>query len=83
VTDDNATGERLGHVLLAIVRFVCGAAIGAFLFVVIAVRIAHWMKRWDLLSVSLFIAFVVVCGLLAALFGERFFDWVKDHFWDD
>lgn len=82
MSDDNAAGERLGHVLLAMVRFVYGAAIGVFLFAFIAVRIAHWADCWDFLSVSLFVAFVGGSGLLAVLFGNRFINWFLRVFFD-
>ena len=74
MSDDNAAGERLGHMLLAMVRFVCGAAIGVALYAFTVGYIVRVTRYWDLFSVSLFVAFVVVCGLLAVLFGNRFIE---------
>ena len=73
---DNAAGERLGHVLLAIVRFVCGTGVGLLIWLWLASDLTE--GGWLLL-----IACIAVPGLLAVLFGDRFFDWFLAFFFGD
>jgi hypothetical protein len=83
VSDDNAAGERLGHLLLAMVRFVCGGAAGALLFAIIMGQVSRVADGWGLMSVLLFLAFVGVSGLFAVFFGDRFFDWFLGFLFGD
>ncbi len=61
------------RVLCAIGRFVLGALIGGFLF------LGSWyVWEWNL---YLFGFFTIAGGLAAVIFGDRFFEFVKEHWW--
>jgi len=80
--DENTTGKLLGHILLAIVRFIIGAVIGLSFFLLVAnvvVRIARDASSLDPLVAA---GFAVVFGLLAVVFGNRFINLFIDHFRD-
>ena len=79
---NNVTGKLLGHILLAIVRFVIGAVIGLFSFLVVAglaVRITGDASSFDPLVAA---GFAVVLGLLAVVFGNRFINSFIENFRD-
>ena len=71
MTDDNATGKVLGHVLLMIVRFVCGAGVGFLIWLWLVSELAG--AGWPLLIVC-----VTVPGLLVVLLGTRILRWAAE-----
>jgi len=80
--DDEAKGRILGHILLFAIRFACGGAIG-FGVAVLIVRcklVIYWDSAW--FNPCFLGACVIVCGVLAALFGDRFFEWVRERLFE-
>jgi len=80
--DDEAKGRIFGRILLFSVRFACGGAVG-FGVAVVIMR-CKLVIYWDLAYFSPWFVggCVVVCGVLAALFGDRLFEWVRERLLD-
>ena len=76
VTDDNVPGKALGHVLLAIVRFVCGAFLGFLAFLLVASYVFRFARDSAFFHPLVLGGFVVACGVLAVIFGDRFLEWI-------
>ncbi len=74
--DDETRGRIVGHVLLAMVRFVCGAIAGYILFFWLASRLfAPFVDFESWFQPVWLAASILGGGLLAVLFGDRFFEW--------
>ena len=72
------SGERLGKAFLAIVRFIFGALAGLLIFFWLIIWVIPRPGQWPGYYTTLLISCVTVCALLAGVFGDAFFEWIKD-----